>query len=695
MGVASHSVITFEIPPLDKETFLVRAFEGHEALSRPFRFEVQTLVLDKPLDPEKVLGKTANLTIKGDGFEVVRHGIVTSMEQTPDGGSVEKCFCNLVIEPKFLLTQYTQQSRIFQDLTVLEIAEEVFKGCGMSSTDWKKEIKDAPPKREFTVQYQETDFNFVSRLLEDEGIFYFFDHSGKTEVLVLADNPDAVKAPPAKGKLALIPDSGQARQEGDHVLTFRRTDKLVTSKVTVKDYNYRTPDSPIEGSDSAKGPGELYIYGAHTKYVDDATRMAKIRHQMLAAEKTLFFGTSNARAMMPGFKINLTDTTQQGFDGEYSVLRISHRGLLGSDDNNPSVEFYNNEFELIPATTPYRPELTTPKPKIQGILPALVDGQEGQYAFIDEAGRYKAKFFFDRSDKKEGNASKAIRMAQPYSGANYGMHFPLHTGTEIALGFADGDPDRPIGLGSVPNPMKGSPVKAGNKSQNVMKSASGNGVCLEDKDGGTGVHINSSGGHKISLDDSGGTKGISGSTSGGYSINLDDTKKNVTIKTSGGHVLVLDDQGQKVSVTTTSGHTITLDDAGNKIHIADGGGNTSVDMDGGAGDVKISATNNITLHADGNLILEATGDCTIDAKNITASAKAQFAGNAKTGLSLDGGTELNGKALNVSVNADVGLTLGGTTVESTGKASNKVAAAMVEIAGQAMTNITGGTIKLN
>lgn len=695
MPAASTSVITCEIPPLSKETFLVRSFDGFESLSQAFRFEISTLIVDEPIDRDKVMGKPIHLTVKGDGFQVIRHGIVTSMEQTPDGGNQEMCFCNLVMEPKWALCRYTVQSRIFQDLTVMEIAEEVLKGNGIVASDWKKVLQDPVVKREFTVQYNETDFDFLSRLFEDEGIFYFFDHSGKSEVLVLADNPDAVKSVPETSKLVYRPESGLGRQEKDHVTTFRRKDRLVTSKVTVKDYNYRTPDSAVTGVDSVPGPGELYLYGTHSKYVDDAMRLAKIRNQMLASEKTLFVGASNARGLMPGLRFDLEDSTHQGMDGQYAVLRITHHAHLGEAAENEATAVYQNNFELILATTPYRPPLSTPKPKIQGILPATVDGQKGQYASIDEDGRYRAKLFFDRSDKKDGSATKAIRMAQPYAGANYGMHFPLHTGTEIAVGFADGDPDRPMGLGSVPNPAKGSPVSSKNKSQNVMKSHSGNQVCLEDQNGSTGVHISSSGGHKLSLDDSGGTKGISGSTSGGYSINLDDTKKNVTIKTSGGHVLVLDDQGQKVSITTTSGHTVVLDDAGNKIHIADGGGNTSIDMDGGGGNIKLNATNDITLHAGANFHIEAVGDFTLDAKNITESATQKISATATTGMTLNGTTEIKASAKSIGVAADMDLVMQGLTVESKGTASHKTSAANVEVAGQIMTNITGATVKLN
>jgi type VI secretion system secreted protein VgrG len=686
MSVSAESVISFEIGGLDSETFLVRQFEGTESLSRPYRFEIKTLVMDQPLDRDKVLGKTAHLVVKGDGFKVTRHGIVTAMEQTPDGGSVEKCFCNLVVEPRLILSQYTVQSRIFQDMDVIEIATEVFKGTGLAvTTDWKKVLQDAPPKREFTVQYNETDLDFISRLLEDEGIFYFFDHTGKTELLVLADNTDAIKAAADTPKLPLIPDSGQSRQEKDHVLSFRRVDKLVTSKVTVKDYNYRTPDSPITGTDVAqeKGPGELYIYGPHSKYVDHASRLAKIRNQMLSAEKTVFYGLSNARALMPGVRFTLVDTTRQGFDGEYSVVRIIHRGHMGEMADDPAAEVYHNDFELIPATTPYRPELVTPKPKIQGILPASVDGQKGQYAYIDEAGRYKAKFFFDRTDKKDGSATKAIRMAQPYAGANYGMHFPLHTGTEIAVGFADGDPDRPIGLGSVPNPQTGSPVKAGNKSQNLMKSHSGNQICLEDKDGSTGVHINSSGGHKVGLDDSGGSKGITLTTSANNALALDDTNKKASLTTTAGPALVLDEAGKKISMTTAGGNSLTMEDPGTKIVLKDGSGNVTLTIEGGAGKLSISASTEISLTCGAaSLTLKKDGTIDMNGKDVTMKGTSS--------ATVDGGPKAALKSADTAVSGTGSVSISGGDVTSEAKKSHATKGALVSSEATSVNTIKGG-----
>jgi type VI secretion system secreted protein VgrG len=696
MAAASSSVITFEAPPLDKETFRVMHFSGNEALSRPFRFEIRTVVDQGPLDPAEILGKPGHLNVKGDGYSAMHHGVITSIEQTPDNTSYERCFYDIILEPKFILSSYTQESRIYQDKTVLEIAEDIFESCGMTSSEFRSELQDTLPKREFTVQYNESDFDFLSRLLEDEGLFYFFDHSGQSEVLVLADNPQAFKAIENTPKLPFIPDAGIRKQKNEAIQTIKRIDRITTGKVTVRDYNYRTPEANISGTESGTGTGELYIYGAHTKNVDEATRLAKLRQQMLTAEKTVFVGTSNARSLLTGFRFEIDDLTRQGFEGNYTVLRIRHEGTKGAADDQSGSEqqHYRNEFELIPASTPYRPELVTPKPRIQGVLTALIDGQQGQYAYIDEEGRYRVKLFFDRSDKKEGQATKSVRMAQPYSGANYGMHFPLHTGTEVALGFTDGDPDRPIVLGSLPNPAKGSPVSSKNKSQNMMKSHTGNGILLEDGEGKTGVHINSTGGHKIGLDDSGGTKGITSSTSGGHSAALDDTNQKMEFKTTGGHTVVFDDAGQKIGITSTSGHKVTLDDAGGKVNITDGSGNTSLTMDTG-GKITITSTSDISISTDANMDLSAGADININAKNINISSEVKGSVTGGAGLSLDGGPELNGKAIKIGFAADAQFKAEAPAVETSGQATNKMAGALIDISATGIAKIAGTMVNIN
>ena len=212
---------------------------------------------------------------------------------------------------------------------------------------------------------------------------------------------------------------------------------------------------------------------------------------------------------------------------------------------------YRCAFEAIPAKTVFRPPLITPKPRVNGILTALVDGQKDKYAYIDDEGRYKVKLFFDPSEEKDGKASKAIRLAQPYAGPGYGMHFPLHTGTEIAVGFVDGDLDRPIGLGAVPNPGKGSPVKAAQQVPEHDQSHSGNSVTLEDKEGKTGVHIKTTGGHSLGLDDDADTKGHPVKTSGRPCPGPGRQEQEHRPQDHGRQRAKLDDQGQSITLSTT------------------------------------------------------------------------------------------------------------------------------------------------
>ena len=705
MASADTSIFSLKVGALPLDTFRVIEFIGQEAISECYHFTIRAVAYDTELKFEDAIGVAGALYVRGLDYEIIHYGVITAFTEVPDsdGKAALNFTYEFTLEPRLRWASYTVQSRIFQNKTVAQIAEEVLSDYLTQDQDFtidvQYEVKGQDyPKREFTVQYNESDLDFLQRLLEEEGISYFFEHSGDREVLVISNKKEAIKPLEQTPKLEFRPETGLHADAGEYVDTLRKTLRWVSgSRTTLKDYNYRTPETPVMGVYDMEGTtGEFYHYGDHVKTADEAKRLAQIRAEMFYCGREIYHGSGIARALQSGRRIGLEKADAEGFNGEYLVVRVTHMGDAGAEagGNRPGPH-YRNSFEAIPASVQYRPPLKTNKPKAPGLLTAKVDGQKGSYAYIDEEGRYRMKLFFDRSEDKDGKASKAIRLAQPYAGAGYGMHFPLHTETEIAVGFVDGDLDRPIGLGAIPNPSKGSPVSAGNKHQNMMKSHAGNSLILEDKEGKTGVHIATSGGHALGLDDSGDTKGATLRTSGSNCFKLDDKETAISLTSKAGHTIKIDDKAKTITLTTAGGHILVLDDAANKISMSDGGGKTSLEMDGGAGNVSLTASNDITLTAGGSLSLNVAKDFSLAAKNTSISNEQSYSATSGKASEITAGTDLNLAAKNIGLAADLKLSAAGKMVESNGEASNKVGGAMVDINASGICTVAGATIKLN
>ena len=458
-------------------------FQGEEVLSQMPRFRIQVVVNDKDLTYDDTIEADATLIVRGNGYEVSHHGIITSFSQVPSKGEHGVDFhYEFILEPRLKALEYVSQSRIFQGMTPKQIVLDVLGAYFPDNGSFYKWVaEDDWAVRDYVVQYNESDLAFVQRLLEDEGIHYFFDHSGKQEVMVMANKPDHAKPILHTPEVRFQPQGGMVNQLKEYCDSMVRYVRKVTAKATFKDFNPKTPGVTVVGSHENKvipkghPVGEYYEYGAYLNTPDEATRKAKLRAEMLSCGKETFRGTGIFRGARAGFRFKLGES--EGFDGEYLLVKVTHIGQTEEpgegEDPGAAHTHYRNAFECVKGGIPYRPPLLTQRPAIPGLLTALVEGPEDRYGSVDEEGRYHAKFFFDRSDAKDDKSSRPIRLAQPYGGASYGLHMPLHKGVEIALGFVGGDPDRPIALGAIPNPSTGSPVIAKNKSESLIRTASG------------------------------------------------------------------------------------------------------------------------------------------------------------------------------------------------------------------------------
>ena len=338
------------------------------------------------------------------------------------------------------------------------------------------------PSREYVVQYDETDFDFVNRMLEHWGIFFYFDHRPDGEVMVLGDGPSAFVELPDHAEVAFRPTAGAVEWSG-HVNHLTRQHRVCTGNVTVVDYNWRTPNAQPTGgapADEHAGHGTQTFYGEHVKDGGEAAVIARARAEALISGRETYRAQATVQGLQPGHRFQLDDHPSGALNQEYAVTRVDlsiHRGGAAGGEGRERA----HRMELIPYGAPWRPPRVTPKPRIEGLLPGLIDSGGGAGAPIDELGRYKVVLPFDAVGAKGGAASRWIRMAQSSTGPGYGMHFPLRPGVEVAIAHTCGDPDRPIIVGAVPNANSVTPVTSAESMKSRIRTRTG--IVMEFIDG--------------------------------------------------------------------------------------------------------------------------------------------------------------------------------------------------------------------
>lgn len=492
---------SFVSQALPEDTFTVAELKGTEGLSMLYEFEIMLYADDPEIDLKAVLQNPATLTIIPEGEEERKfHGIPAVFEQLHEYD--EYIYYRLKLVPRLWLADQYHENMLFLDKKVPDIIEEILKQVGLTSQDYELKLTGSYNPWEYVCQYNETDFDFLSRWMEREGIYYYFDQSGDKEKLIITDSSTAHQ-PIAGGAVTYSPPGQITASIFEQVQEFTCQQQILPRKVVLKDYNYRKPSLDLKGEADvdSEGRGNVYIYGEHFKTPEEGNALARIRAEELLCREVVFYGESTVSPFLPGFLFDLEEHYRDSYNQKYLITEVTHQGVQAeflamaagtsriTELEGPA---YENRFVCIPDTPQFRPERKTVKPRIDGTLNAKIDAEgDGQYAEIDDEGRYKVKLPFDQSNSSDGKASRWVRMAQPYAGGGFGMHFPLHKGTEVLLTFIDGDPDRPVIAGTVPNPETGSPVTGGNQTQSVIRTGGGNQIRIEDSDGGQQIHLSS------------------------------------------------------------------------------------------------------------------------------------------------------------------------------------------------------------
>ncbi|NUO79948.1 type VI secretion system tip protein VgrG [candidate division KSB1 bacterium] len=480
---------------LDDNAVKVLSFEGEESISRLFEYRFDLISSDPELDAKSILNKKATFEItRGEDEPLKIHGIISRFEQrgrTPDYVSYYA-----VLVPKLWRLTLNFSSNVFQKMDIEQLVSTVLKEAGLASSDFEFQLNESYPKLDYCVQYRETDFNFINRRLEHYGIFYYFDHREDNEVLVITDSTDNLKAVAQEEDIFYNPNRDPL-STSETVTELVCQEKVVTGKFKLKDYNYEHPTADLSADNQidSEAPGLFYDYGDHFKDKSEGNMLVKVRNEEAYSASKVFRGRGDCRLFHAGFKYKLGKHYREDWNSEFVLTRVRARGSQGAmfaifAGVSKNVPTYENVFESIPADMPYRPPRLTPIPRIPGIMTARLESGAGdEYAFIDDHGRYRMKVPFDLTDKTNGEASRTIRLSQPYSGPGYGFHFPNHADTEIVWACVDGNVDRPIGLGTVPNPNNTSPSTGNNKAQSVIRTAGQNELTLDDTTGSENIYL--------------------------------------------------------------------------------------------------------------------------------------------------------------------------------------------------------------
>ncbi|WP_299983686.1 type VI secretion system Vgr family protein [Desulfobacula sp.] len=468
---------------MDKKTFTVVSFKGFEAISKPYKFEILLVSETTDIDPLEVLQNPAIFTIHRDDEEDVEfNGILMQFEETQEYDGY--LFFRAVLSPKVWWLSLTHHNQVFLELSVPDIMESALKDGGLKSgIDFLFDLKNTYPPLEYVCQYDESHFDFVSRWAEREGIYYFFEQTPSGEKVIFTDDKVEHKDLLLGKDLIYLPQSGLDSLHTKEVIkNFFCRHNMLPQRVYLKDYNYLKPSLAVEGIADVdeNGRGENYIYGEHFDTVKEGNRLAKIRAEALLCRKSIFHGESSVPYVVPGYTFDLNDHYKDIYNRKYLVSDVTHEGhqagyLISGISTvlEPRDEqmFYSNTFTAIYSDAQFRAEHLTQKPKISGTINAKIDAAaSGEHAELDEYGRYKVILPFDKSGRFGGKASAFFRMMQPSSGQNQGMHFPLHRGTEVLLTFIDGNPDRPVIAGAIPNPETSSPVTDKNQKKSIIKT---------------------------------------------------------------------------------------------------------------------------------------------------------------------------------------------------------------------------------
>ncbi len=474
-------------------------FNLNERISFPFEVTA-SLACEDEINFDDVVGKEALLTILSDDKDRYCHGIISQFMQI--GISGRFYLYRAIVVPSLWLLSHEQDCRIFQNKTVEDIVKQVLQDAGITSDRFDFRLQNSLPPREYCVQYRESDLNFISRLIEEEGIFYFFEHSKNKHVLVFGDSTVAYK--PIQGKADVTFNPAGMVEEEEAVYGFSFSKQVFSGKITQKDFNFEKPSLDLKSEEKDKSYQKLEVYDYPGKYADQGRgkKLTKIRLEESMTFKERGEGQSRCPRFTPGFKYKLTDHDRRGFNQEYLLVEVRHSGgqpqVLEEQARSDIGLTYSNYFLSIPSSGTLRPERKSLRPVVEGLQTAIVTGPQNEEIYTDEYGRVKVQFHWDREGNKDDKTTCWIRVGQVWAGKGWGAVFIPRVGDEVLVDFLEGDPDKPIIVGSVYNedqkplyPLPDEKTKSTIKTKSYPNDSGYNEIRFEDNKGKEEIYIHS------------------------------------------------------------------------------------------------------------------------------------------------------------------------------------------------------------
>lgn len=678
----------------------VTRLSGYEGVSDLFRFGIELASTDDQIDLEAVVGIPARLDfLYEDGSRPV-FGIVSRFEQSVAGETFTPYFAELV-PSVWMLTQRVG-SRIFQSKTTQQIIEQILGDAGIDSGYYRFALQGTYHPREYCVQYRESEWNFIARLMEEEGIFFFFEHADDKDILVMADSSDAHVDIEGDPEVVFRDPSGAVAEE-EYIYDFRYSQQIRPGAVQLTDYNFTDPGNALNSLGFEINHQELAIYEHRALFGIDFSEsqppwdqrlenIQTIRLEETQTRRLLGRGSSLCRRMIPGYKFNLAEFTRDDLNQSYLLIGIQHEGVqpLGQDDAGGQYR-YNNHFRCIPATVPFRPIRKTPKPRVEGTQTAFVTGPAGEEIYVDQYGRVKVQFHWDMEGTHDENSSCWIRVSQLWAGVGWGAMFIPRIGHEVIVDFIEGDPDRPIitgrvyhALNTVPYPLDDEKTKSTIKSESTLGGGGSNEIRFEDLKGSEEIYVHAQKDqNEVVENDESTTIGHDHTHKVGNNQTIT-VKKDRTITVEEGNLKTTVIQG--TSTTTVKGDTTLTVQAGNNTISVTGDMTTTVSgaisMTAKGGGVGIKGSGEgVTIAGDGGVGvgIKASPDFKATASGqVQISSPMSFLGDDYvciygTEIVLDGG---GGKII---LDAS-GVTISGPKIDA---------------AATGLTTISGSIVKLN
>ena len=650
--------------PLGEDVLLLINFSGTEQLGRLFEYKLELASEDYQIKPENIIGQNVSIRLNlGDSGIRYFNGYVSHFTQLTSSGQLARYRATVV--PWLWFLTRVADCRIFQGKTVPEIIEHIFRDRGF--TDFEKGLSGTYRTWEYCVQYRETDFNFISRLMEQEGIYYYFKHEKGKHSLVMADSVSAHEPYPEFGELSYQPaETGTSEKEC--ISDWAVETHLQPCLFALNDFDFKNPKGDLQARtkvsrEHTAADFEIYDYPGEYTETGHGEEYTKKRIEELQAQYEVATASSDSRGICTGFTFHLTDHPRDDQNDEYLITSANYTiqgdeifsaGAAGSESS------FSCSFTSIKSSQPFRSLRTTPKPKVSGPQTAIVVGPSTEEIYTDEYGRVKVKFHWDRYSKADENSSCWIRVAHVWAGRNWGAIYTPRIGQEIIVEFLEGDPDKPIITGRVYNDQAMPPYELpGNKTISTLKSNSTKGgegfneIRFEDKKGEEQIYIH---GEK----------------------NLDIRVKNDRFETVSRHLHVEKDKFEHVdnnrSEEVDSDHKEKI---GKDRHLEVKGKEAR----------QVGGSLSLTVKGDVIEIFKAdhseqtTGDYYLKAQNVIIEGMQNI-------TLCVGGSYIAIESGTIEINTAGQLKIDGAQVQVTGQAQTS-------IQGGAMTDVKGGIVKIN